>query len=1054
MRPLPLLTFLFSLATIAHADFVNFETPHVHPLDLSPDRTTLAACNTADNRIELFTLSNNSPPAPAASIPVGLDPVSARFRTGTELWVVNQLSDTISVVDLPTRTVLRTLHTDDEPADVVFAGTPQKAFVTCSATDTVLVFNTADLTATPTTIAIEGEDPRALAASADGSQVYAAIFESGNRTTVLGGGADDSGTVDFPPNVVSDPTGPYQGTNPPPNNGNAFEPSKNPENGTPPAVGLIVRQDDTGAWRDDNGSDWTALVSGSQAAKSGRPVGWTLIDNDVAIIDTTTLTVTYATGLMNANMAIAVNPDTGAVTTVGTDATNEIRFEPVVNGTFIRTLGATFNPSLTGPEGTTANLNPHLDYTTHTIPQESRDLSLGDPRGIVWNPAGTTAYVTGMGSNNVAVFDPTGTRLTSSPIEVGEGPTGIQLDAPRNSLYVLNRFDASLSVVDTSNNSESSRIHFHDPTPPSIKIGRKHLYDTHKNSGLGQSSCASCHIDSRTDRLGWDLGDPKGEIVPVTGETHNLGGNVPGLNTDFTDFHPMKGPMTTQTMQDIIGHEPHHWRGDRFGIEEFNHAFIGLLGDDTMLTTKEMQEFEDYLATICFPPNPFRNLDNSLPTNLPLPGPFRSGRFGREGRPMPAGNAQRALDSIYIPFSRAIDRQAFACVTCHTLPTGAGTNAAATSLSLVPFSIGFEQIPTGPLGEKHHALVSVDGSTQRNIKIPQLRNLYDKVGFEMTQTTSRAGFGYLHDGSIDSLTRFLSEPAFDVRSDQEVADLVALMLAFSGSGYGDLPESEPIQVQGTPSKDAHAAVGTQLTLTSSSATATLNMLLSLADSEAVDLVAKATVDSTPRGWLYTGAGIFSADQLDIAEPTASLLTRATTSTPVTFTAVPAGSGLRIGIERDRDGLLDYDETRDLVPSVAGVQNPFDPASNDSTGNDGSLSPDGIPDGENDFDNDGESNAAELAAGTNPVDNLVTAPDLDLSIAWNNNQTAIVLTFTTEPQATYQVLYSDDLVTWTPSPTGTLNAPGTSLTWTDPGQPATPSPPAETTRRYYTVSRTE
>ena len=29
----------------------------------------------------------------------------------------------------------------------------------------------------------------------------------------------------------------------------------------------------------------------------------------------------------------------------------------------------------------------------------------------------------------------------------------------------------------------------------------------------------------------------------------------------------MKGPMTTQTMQDIIGHEPLHWRGDRSGLE-------------------------------------------------------------------------------------------------------------------------------------------------------------------------------------------------------------------------------------------------------------------------------------------------------------------------------------------------------------------------------------------------------------------------------------------------------------------------------------------------------
>ena len=68
------------------------------------------------------------------------------------------------------------------------------------------------------------------------------------------------------------------------------------------------------------------------------------------------------------------------------------------------------------------------------------------------------------------------------------------------------------------------------------------------------------------------------------------------------------------------------------------------------------------------------------------------------------------------------------------------------------------------------------------MKVPQLRNLYDKVGFDLTQTSNRAGFGFLHDGSVDSLARFVSEPLFTVASDQDVADLVAFLLAFSGGG--------------------------------------------------------------------------------------------------------------------------------------------------------------------------------------------------------------------------------------------------------------------------------
>src|SRR5206468_8689234 len=95
----------------------------------------------------------------------------------------------------------------------------------------------------------------------------------------------------------------------------------------------------------------------------------------------------------------------------------------------------------------------------------------------------------------------------------------------------------------------------------------------------------------------------------------------------------------------------------------------------------------------------------------------------------------------------------FNCITCHTTPTGAGTDTAVQGTSFVP-------IPPGPDGEHHLAMVSVDGSTNISIKVPQLRNQYKKVGFECTQQLNRAGFGFLHDGSVDSLARFVSEPVF------------------------------------------------------------------------------------------------------------------------------------------------------------------------------------------------------------------------------------------------------------------------------------------------------
>ena len=123
--------------------FVNWESPHVSPLDLTPDGSRLLAVNTADNRLEVFAVTRFGLDA-TGSVPVGLDPVTVRARTNTEAWVVNSISDTISIVDLNTMNVIATLYPGDEPADVVFGGKPQRAFVSVSQLNQVKVYDPSD----------------------------------------------------------------------------------------------------------------------------------------------------------------------------------------------------------------------------------------------------------------------------------------------------------------------------------------------------------------------------------------------------------------------------------------------------------------------------------------------------------------------------------------------------------------------------------------------------------------------------------------------------------------------------------------------------------------------------------------------------------------------------------------------------------------------------------------------------------------------------------------------------------------------------------------------
>ena len=809
--------------------FWNWETPHVHPIELTPDGSTLLAVNTADGRLEVFSAAGADLVA-VASIPVGVDPVTVRVRSNTEAWVCNHLSDSISIVDLPTRRVRATLSTGDEPCDVVFAGTPARAFVSVSQLNEVRVFDPSNLETAPIVLAIQGEDPRALAT--DGTRVYAAIFESGNNSTVI------------PETVVSSSANPYPGdANPPPNSGTSFNPPLTSGLPTPPKAGMIVRrQASDSTWRDDNNGNWSSSVS------------WGMHDQDVAIINASTLAITYAKGLMNANMALGIGP-AGRVTVVGTDATNHVRFEPRLRGTFVRVKMASFDPAApTNP--TILDLNPHLTYAVSSIPQPQRDLSIGDPRAIAWNAARTTGWIAGMGSNNLLVVGADGAPLSRIP--VGQGPTGLALDEARGRIFVMNKFEGAISVVSIPSAAELSRTAFHDATPASVKSGRPFLYDTHATSGLGQASCASCHIDGRMDFLSWDLGDPSGSM-----KTFNQVCNF-GLAGGCSNWHPMKGPMTTQTLVGIIGAEPLHWRGDREGLPQFNPAFAGLLGDDATLTDQQMQQFGAMLASMHFPPNPNRNIDNSLKTSL--------------------SNGGNPVTGQQIYMNNNVDGAATNCNICHTLPTG--------GLSVI-ISAALLQEP-------------------QSMKVPQLQNMHEKTGFLKSSTNNNRAIAFTHDGATDTLVTFLSLPVFSFASGaagtQQRKDLEAFMFSLS--------------------TDTHAGVGAQSTLAAiASAPAgqvsLLNQYGSLADSGAVDLVAKGSPGAVARGWSYQGNGQWQSDRVTEVLTTSALRALAAAGSELTFTLVPSGSGSRIGIDRDEDGFLDRDE----------VDAGSDPADGSSTPND-------------------------------------------------------------------------------------------------------------------------
>ena len=795
-------------------DFVHFESAHVHPLALTPDGTRLLAVNTADNRLTVFDVTGVSP-VRIGEIPVGMEPVSVCARTNTEAWVVNTLSDDVSIVDLTALNVTATLRVGDEPSDVVFAGSPQRAWVSVSQEDAIKVYDPASLATAPAVIAVAARWPRALSVSPDGAKVYCAIFNSNHRSTVLSEAqAGDSLPPPNPPMKAGLPAA--------------------------PKVGLIVSfngqhwVDESGKWWDSKIPYQEQLVELVEFNASTRAVN--RVAGDIATI----------------LMGTAVNPVNGTAAITGTYARTEIRFEPNLRGHNTETRLALWP---TAGSRTLVQVNPHINYAATPGPQSERDSSLSMPTGVTWSPDGQRVYVTAMGSDKLGIFGPTGTVLARVPTV--PGPTGVLADPSRPRLYVLGRYHDQLQTLSTANFASLAVTPLgFDPTPDLIVNGRKFFYSG-MSSGHGDQSCASCHLFGDFDQMAWDLGDPQGNMAPVPpGQTDPL----------LAGFHPMKGPMITQSLRGLANTGLLHWRGDRADLSAFNPAFVSLMGRPAVLPDSEMAAFSAFLAPLMYPPNPNQNLDRTFPD---APAGQPSAERGRQ---------------FFV--TNAVDGP-LTCTGCHALPTG--TN--------------------GQVIDKFALQAAQD------MKVPQLRNLYKKTGRkDSTGVVNKRGFGFTHNGSSDNLFDFLHFPGFNFGSpvaaaDAKRRDLEAYLLAFD---TGLAP-----------------AIGAQLTFDGSnngsvSLITRMDTLTAQADAGNCDVIAHGLVGSTPHGWKYAGAGMWTPDVTGGASPSsASLRALATAGHALTVTGVPPGCGTRMGLDRDRDGALDGDE-------LAAGTDPGDPASHPST----------------------------------------------------------------------------------------------------------------------------
>lgn len=865
---------------IKGANFTTFETGQVRPLAMSPNGSRLFATNTPNGTLEIFAIGASGALTYESTVAVGMEPSAVAALNDDEVWVVNHLSDSISIVDVSVTPpkVTRTLFVGDEPRDIVFAGTTTKfAFITTAHRGQnspyqsnihselttegkdradVWVFDTTNLGTAlggtrNTIVTLFGDTPRALTVSPDGNTVYAAVFFSGNKTTTLG---ED--------------------------NLSKAGPTINMGGVPQPDTGLIVQFNGTN-WVDATGS--TTDLGG--AVTYDDKVRFTLPDYDVFAIDaslaTPALTGTPFTGVGTTLFNMVANPDLARDTiyVANTNALNLTRFEgpgnaaSTVRGHFVESQITVIKSGVVTPR----HLNKHINYNSFPGTQTERDLAVSSPLDMAVSSDGNTLYASGFGSQKIAIYDTaaleadTFTPSTANLITLtAGGPTGVVLNEARNRLYTLTRFDNGISTIDTTAKNEIAHLTMHNPEPDHVVTGRPFLYDAANTSSHGDSSCGLCHVFGDFDGLAWDLGNPDDVVAS------NPNGFVtqPGLRPLTPVFHPMKGPMSTQSLRGLAGNGPMHWRGDRTGaatgnslelraFKDFNVAFPGLVGNDTELPDADMQAFAEFSLALTYPPNPIRALNNVL---------------------SPTEDSGKNIFTN--DFTTGPPTFGLTCNICHQHNPVNG-NFGTAGLSTVE----------GP-------------DVSQEMKVPHLRNMYQKVGkfghsgkFATDPTLygdQIKGFGFMHDGGMDTLDNFLQGQVFRFSTDPTLNDIF---------------RRNVIQFMMVMDSEMAPIVGQQITLTASSPASVDARIVLLRNQAMVpapraecDLIVKGVIGGITRGYLMQNDGSYQSDRATETLTDTGLRDLVNTGgQTLTFTCVPPGSGTWMGIDHDEDGEYDRDE---------------------------------------------------------------------------------------------------------------------------------------------------
>jgi YVTN family beta-propeller protein len=199
------------------------------------------------------------------------------------------------------------------------------------------------------------------------------------------------------------------------------------------------------------------------------------------------------------------------------------------------------------------------------IPLDELDRYYALPWAVAITPDKSKIFLTTAGSESVTVIrvpkllETVHTRhqpfindlsaaadYVSTRIPVGHNPRGATLSPDGKRLYVANRLDDSISVIDTKSERVVSTIELGGPKNVDALRRGERLFYTADFAFQGQFGCSNCHIDATIDGLEWDLEpDGFGKDIVDNRSLENLAGTEPfKWNGGNPDMPTECGPRT------------------------------------------------------------------------------------------------------------------------------------------------------------------------------------------------------------------------------------------------------------------------------------------------------------------------------------------------------------------------------------------------------------------------------------------------------------------------------------------------------------------------------